>query len=134
ERQPVVIDALLAAIAAAAERTGEEAYLVGGFVRDPLLGRESQDIELLTVGGEADGSDILRQVAESFGWARPQLFERFGTGQARGDGWVGEVVQARAERYDPASRRPEVRPGTLDEDIWRRDFTVNALCQTITGV
>lgn len=133
ERQPVVIDTLLTAIAAAAERTGEEAYLVGGFVRDRLLGREGKDIDILTVGGDADASDILRQVAESFGWARPQLFERFGTGQARGDGWVVEVVQARAERYDPTSRRPEVRPGTLDEDIWRRDFTVNALCQTFTG-
>jgi poly(A) polymerase len=61
------------------------------------------------------------------------VFERFGTGQVRGDGFVVEAVGARAERYDPSSRKPDVTPGTLDEDIWRRDFTVNALCQTFDG-
>ncbi len=43
------------------------------------------------------------------------------------------MVRARAESYDAASRKPDVRPGTLEEDIWRRDFTVNALCQTLDG-
>lgn len=125
------VDDVLDAIAAAAAARTVETYLVGGFVRDRLLGRVGKDIDLLTVG--SDGTAVLADVAERFGWSPPQRFERFGTGQVRGDGFVVEAVRARAESYDPASRRPDVRPGTLEEDIWRRDFTVNALCQTLDG-
>ena len=110
---------------------GIEAYLVGGFVRDRLLGLESKDIDVVAVG--SDGAPLLDDLAAAWGWSRPQHFERFGTGQVRGDGFIVEVVRARAESYDPASRRPEVRPGTLGEDVERRDFTVNALCQTFDG-
>ena len=125
------VDEVLAAIAAAARALSLDAYLVGGFVRDRLLGKTGKDIDVLTVG--APGVPLLEHVARHFHWSRPQVFERFGTGQIRGDGWIIEVVQARAERYDPESRKPTVAPGTLDEDIWRRDFTVNALCQTMDG-
>jgi poly(A) polymerase len=122
---------VLAAIRDAARRLHVEAYVVGGFVRDRLLGNEGKDIDLLVVG---DGAvELLGAVAEQFSWAPPQVFERFGTGQVRGDGFVVEAVAARAERYDPASRKPDVTPGTLEEDVWRRDFTVNALCQTLDG-
>jgi poly(A) polymerase len=72
-------------------------------------------------------------VASVFGWHPPERFERFGTAQIRGGTWIVEGVRARAERYDPESRNPDVRPGTLAEDIWRRDFTVNALCQSLEG-
>lgn len=122
---------LLEAIAEAAAGRAVEMYLVGGFVRDRLIGREGKDIDLLAVGD--DGGGVLEDVARRFGWAPPQRFERFGTGQVRGDGFVVEAVRARAESYDAASRKPDVRPGTLEEDIWRRDFTVNALCQTLDG-
>lgn len=125
------LDDVLVAVGDAARRLGIDTYLVGGFVRDRLMGTIGKDIDLLTVG--AAGIPVLDQVARRFGWSRPQVFERFGTGQIRGDGWILEVVQARAERYDPESRKPSVAPGTLDEDIWRRDFTVNALCQTVDG-
>ena len=124
-------DDVLVAIGDAARSTGVEAYLVGGFVRDRLLGAEGKDIDLITVGD--DGTAILGATADAFGWSPPQRFERFGTGQVRGDGFIVEVVRARAESYDPASRKPDVRPGTLEEDVWRRDFTVNALCQTLEG-
>jgi poly(A) polymerase len=124
-------DRIIDAIKDAATSAGVETYLVGGFVRDRLLGREGPDIDLLAVGD--DGTVILSDLARRFGWAPPQRFERFGTGQVRGDGFVVEVVRARAESYDAASRKPDVRPGTLEEDIWRRDFTVNALCQTLDG-
>src|SRR5262249_30335585 len=79
------------------------------------------------------GVSLFARVATELGWSRPQQFERFGTAQIRGDGFVLEVVRARAERYDPESRKPDVRPGTLEEDVWRRDFTVNALHQTFSG-
>jgi poly(A) polymerase len=116
----------------AAAELGVEAYLVGGFVRDRLLGRGvSKDIDLLVVG---DGAvDLLGRLAGRFGWSRPQQFERFGTVQVRGDGFIVEAVRARRERYDPGSRRPDVEPGTLEEDIRRRDFTVNALAQDFEG-
>jgi poly(A) polymerase len=122
---------VIEAISDAAARRGVTMYLVGGFVRDRLLGRPSPDIDLLAI--DDDGTVVLADLAVRFGWAPPQRFERFGTGQVRGDGFVVEVVRARAERYDPASRKPDVRPGTLEDDIWRRDFTVNALCQTLSG-
>ena len=108
-----------------------DAFLVGGFVRDRLLGRESKDIDLVVVG--SSGVSLLEQVAGRLGWARPAVFERFATAQVRGGDFIVEVVQARAERYDPASRKPDVHPGTLVEDIVRRDFTVNALAQRLDG-
>ncbi|HYL70427.1 MAG TPA: HD domain-containing protein [Candidatus Dormibacteraeota bacterium] len=130
-RRPPHLDDVLAAVRDAADTLGVETYLVGGFVRDRLLGRAGKDIDFVTV--DSDGTAVLQRVAEAFGWPPPQRFERFGTGQIRGDGFVLEVVRARAERYDPESRKPDVRPGTLQEDVWRRDFTVNALCQTLEG-
>jgi poly(A) polymerase len=122
---------VLEVLADAAQESGVEAYLVGGFVRDRLLGREGKDIDVVVVG--SDGVPLLAAVAARLGWARPAVFERFATGQVRGGGFVVEVVQARAERYDPDSRKPRVRPGTLADDIARRDFTVNALAQSLDG-
>src|ERR1700730_10788443 len=129
--RPLQIEDVLDAVTDAARVTGIETYLVGGFVRDRLLGREGKDLDLVTVGDE--GVPVLDRVARQFGWPPPQRFDRFGTGQIRGEGFVLEVVRARSEEYDPESRKPDVRPGTLEEDIWRRDFTVNALCQTLDG-
>lgn len=131
ERRPPDLENLLELIGEVAATLPAEVYLVGGFVRDRLLGKMGKDIDLVQVGG--DGTALLAAMAERLGWPPPQRFERFGTGQVRGDGYVLEVVRARAERYDPESRKPEVRPGTLEEDILRRDFTVNALCQTLSG-
>jgi len=125
------LDDILDSLRDSAERHGLEAYLVGGFVRDRLRGNSGKDIDIVTVG--SDGIPLIAAVAAHFGWAPPQRFERFGTGQVRGDGFVIEVVRARAERYDPESRKPDVRPGTLVEDVWRRDFTINTLCQTFDG-
>ncbi|HEV7678533.1 MAG TPA: HD domain-containing protein [Candidatus Dormibacteraeota bacterium] len=127
---PHIADVLLA-IRDAARAQDIEAYVVGGFVRDRLLGNEGKDIDLLVV--DADAVPLLAALADTFDWSRPQVFERFGTAQVRGDGFIVEAVRARAERYDPESRKPSVTPGTLDEDIWRRDFTVNALAQTLDG-
>jgi poly(A) polymerase len=126
------LDDVLEAIAAAARALDIDAYLVGGFVRDRLLGGAlSKDIDLVTVG--ADPMPLLAAVASRFGWHPPERFERFGTAQIRGGAFIVEGVRARAERYDPESRNPDVRPGTLEEDVWRRDFTVNALCQSLDG-
>lgn len=130
-RRPPALEDVLDAVRDRAAASDSEVYLVGGFVRDRLLGKAGKDIDFVQVGG--DGIALLAAVATAMGWAPPQQFERFGTGQVRGDGFILEVVRARAERYDPDSRKPDVRPGTLQEDVWRRDFTVNALCQTLSG-
>jgi poly(A) polymerase len=129
---PLGLEDVLEAIHGAAETLSIETYLVGGFVRDRLLGGPaSKDIDLVTIG--IDPMPLLAAVASGFGWHPPERFERFGTAQIRGPGFVIEGVRARAERYDPDSRNPDVRPGTLEDDIRRRDFTVNALCQTLDG-
>jgi poly(A) polymerase len=128
---PLTRELVIETIAQAARAQGVEMYLVGGFVRDRLLGRDGKDVDLLAV--DDDGTAVLTEVARRLQWAPPQRFERFGTGQVRGGDFIVEVVRARAENYDASSRKPDVRPGTLDDDIWRRDFTVNALCQTFDG-
>jgi poly(A) polymerase len=126
------LEDLLETIASAAQRLDVEVYLVGGFVRDRLLGgAQGKDIDLVTVG--SDPIALLAEVAARFGWHHPERFERFGTAQIRGGAYIVEGVRARSERYDPESRNPDVQPGTLAEDVWRRDFTVNALCQTLSG-
>ena len=92
---------------APAPRSYLDAFLVGGFVRDRLLGRESKDIDLVVVG--SDGVPAGAGGAEA-GPARLAVFERFATAQVRGGDFIVEVVQARAERYDPESRKPDVHP------------------------
>jgi poly(A) polymerase len=126
-------DALLDALAAAGRAAGVDAYVVGGFVRDRLLGIEGKDVDVVVLGRPGGAAALLEALAERLRWQQPQLFGEFGTGQLRGDGWVVEAVEARLETYDPASRRPVVRPGTLEEDVWRRDFTVNTLVASMDG-
>ena len=129
-RDPDIED-VVSALGDAAAELGVEAYLVGGFVRDRLLGTPGRDIDAVVVGEGAE--PLLHRLSTRFGWSRPKLLERFGTLHVRGDGFVVEAVRARRERYDPESRKPDVEPGTLEEDIWRRDFTVNTLCQDFSG-
>lgn len=103
-----------------------DAYLVGGVVRDQLLGLPSRDVDLVVVGMPPE--PLLARLADRLGWPPPTVFERFATAHVAGDGFEVEAVRARAEAYEPTSRRPTVRPGTLLEDVVRRDFTVNTLC------
>lgn len=111
---------------------GARACIVGGFVRDLLLGRPADtDIDLVVEGGTAEAAaEWLRRRWDLR--ARVVSFERFGTAQIaftspRAGRLTLEFVKARAEAYSPDSRKPEVRAGTLEEDAERRDFTVNAL-------
>lgn len=119
-------------VANAAASLGVETYLVGGFVRDKLLGRDSKDADIVCVG---DGIVLAQQAARLF---RPQpqvnFFKTFGTAHIRvvlddnsGQLFDVEFVGARKESYRPQSRNPEVAPGTLEDDQLRRDFTINAL-------
>jgi putative nucleotidyltransferase with HDIG domain len=117
-------------IAHAAEGLGIEAWIIGGFVRDKLIGRNTKDADIVCVG---DGIELANRVADRFN-PRPHVafFKTFGTAQIKlKDGEEAafeiEFVGARKESYSYHSRNPEVKPGTIKDDQDRRDFTINAM-------
>ncbi|ANH79693.1 tRNA nucleotidyltransferase [Niabella ginsenosidivorans] len=112
-------------VALAAQELRQESYLVGGFVRDKLLDRPTKDADIVTVG---DGIELAKAVAERF-HPKPEVnyFKNFGTAHIHTQKFDIEFVGARRESYRQHSRKPEVSPGTLEDDQNRRDFTINAM-------
>ena len=112
-------------IGEAADSLGMECYVVGGYVRDLYLERPSKDIDCLVVGS---GIRVAEQLATRLGHgAHISVFRNFGTAQLKYKGQEVEFVGARRESYSRGSRKPIVEDGTLDDDLDRRDFTINAL-------
>ncbi len=138
---------ILEKIALAAEKLHVPCYLIGGFVRDKILGRNTKDMDIVCVG---DGITLAHEVAALFN-PSPEVafFKNFGTAQIKiGNGQLAmgnnqnlsgaftssadrdfeiEFVGARKESYDFTSRKPAVETGTLEDDQNRRDFTINAM-------
>ena len=116
---------ILKKIGHAAQEMAVPCYLIGGFVRDKILNRDTKDIDIVCVG---DGIALAHKVAEDF---KPQpmvhFFKNFGTAQIKIDDVEIEFVGARKESYSFDSRKPQVDIGTLEDDQNRRDFTINAL-------
>jgi putative nucleotidyltransferase with HDIG domain len=113
------------AIGKAAGSLGTPAYLIGGFVRDKILGRPTGDADIVCLG---DGIALAHEVARGLDPAPAvDFFKNFGTAHIRTGNLDIEFVGARKESYRYDSRKPAVEAGTLAEDQQRRDFTINAL-------
>ena len=118
-------DSIFKKIGEIADAAGREVYVVGGYVRDLLLGRPSKDIDFVTVGS---GIDLAKRVAEGLGpKTHLAVYANYGTAQVKSGQLELEFVGARRESYQRDSRNPIVEDGTLQDDISRRDFTVNAM-------
>ncbi|EAZ80653.1 CCA tRNA nucleotidyltransferase [Algoriphagus machipongonensis] len=115
-------------VAKAAQDLGLEAYVVGGYVRDLILNRkksDKRDIDFTCVGS---GIELAEEVAKNFDYHVPvSVFKNFGTAMVKLEEWELEFVGARKESYRSESRKPIVEDGTLQEDLERRDFTINAM-------
>ena len=120
--------AVLQKIADAGHSLQRDTYLVGGFVRDKLLGRPTTDMDFVCLG---DALDLATKAASHFKpTPKVDLFKTFGTAHFHlcdETDFDLEFVGARKESYHPDSRNPSVSPGTLQDDQERRDFTINAL-------
>ncbi len=103
-------------------------YIVGGFIRDFIVGREKKEIDFLVVG---DGLLYAKTFAEKLGVTQIVTYKNFGTAHFSYGGYDLEFVGARKESYKNTSRNPKVVPGTFEEDINRRDFTINTLAVSI---
>lgn len=106
-----------------ARNLGVRAFVVGGYVRDCIMGRECNDIDVVV---EGSGVDLAEAVAKRLR-CRVSIFRRFGTAMLKSHGLEVEFVGARKESYRADSRKPIVENGTLREDQERRDFTINAM-------
>ncbi len=104
---------------------GLSCYVIGGYVRDILLGRNSKDIDIVVVGS---GIGLAKAVAHKIGKkGKITIYKNFGTALLRYDDLDLEFVGARKESYRTDSRKPVVEDGSLEDDQNRRDFTINAL-------
>jgi poly(A) polymerase len=121
-------DPVLEEIGQIADREDVEAYVVGGYVRDLILSHVDRDLDILVMG---DGVRFARIVAAAMGVQTVVSFEQFGTAMVPLHGVKVEFVGARKEQYHPGSRKPDVSVGTLQDDLLRRDFTVNAMAVSL---
>ena len=122
---------IFATIGAIADSLNREVYTVGGFVRDIFLDRPSKDYDFVTVGS---GIELAEAVARSLGpKAHLSVFPNYGTAQVKFRDLELEFVGARKESYNRGSRNPIVEDGTLEDDMRRRDFTINAMAISLNA-
>lgn len=122
---------LLKKIGAVADRESVRAYVVGGYVRDHMRGSEVRDMDIVVLG---DGIAFAGIMARELRQGNLVTFPKFGTAMLTfGENKI-EFVGARKERYDRNSRKPAVAQGTLEDDLLRRDFTINAMAVSLNKV
>ena len=105
-----------------AKRMNYKVFLVGGYVRDLILKRESLEMDLLVLG---DGIEFANEYAKELGIKSVTVYKNFGTAHFKYEDFNLEFVGARKESYSKDSRKPEVVLGSFTDDISRRDFTIN---------
>jgi len=112
------------------DERGERVFVVGGYIRDLVLGAGKKDIDILVVG---DGTAFAEELGKRLGVDDVLVYGNFGTANFRFGDFDIEFVAARKESYNRESRNPEVVPSTFEDDISRRDFTVNAIAASINS-
>ncbi len=115
-----------------ADQIGVEAYVVGGYVRDSILERPSEDIDIVVLGSGIEVANMVAKELDSE--IQVKVFKNFGTAMFhfRGEkNWEVEFVGARKESYRLDSRKPIVEDGSIEDDQKRRDFTINALAYSL---
>ncbi len=115
---------ILKKIGNAADESGFRIFVVGGYVRDLILGVIDNDIDIMVLG---DGIQFAELIAEKFKKPLDAVYKNFATALLNIDGYKIEFASARKESYHRSSRKPEVETAGLNEDLSRRDFTINAL-------
>lgn len=123
-----ITNPLLIDIGGLADALSVQAYVVGGYVRDALLGREVKDIDVVVLGS---GIEFAKSYAKKAGRTNLVVYENFGTAMLQFDDVKLEFVGARKESYRKDSRKPLVESGSLHDDLSRRDFTVNAIAASL---
>lgn len=113
-----------------ADKTDTEVYVIGGYVRDRIMGRSfKNDVDILVIGS---GIDFATKLGEHL-HTKVAVYKSFGTAMLVYDGMDVEFVGARKESYRRDSRKPIVEDGTLQDDQNRRDFTINAMAYSLNS-
>ena len=129
EKQHAKVRSILETAGRLGDKEGIEVYVVGGFVRDLIMGKPLNDIDIMTVG---DGIPFARKLADELVVKKIVPFKKFGTAIIPNKSVQIEVATARTESYDDDSRKPaEVVYTDLKGDLLRRDFTINAMAMDI---
>ncbi len=125
---PEDLKTLVDKVTRAVSQRGKQIYLVGGIVRDLLLGKPNLDMDFVV---ESDAIGLAMDVAKQTG-GKLTTHERFNTAKIKLDRWNIDLATARSETYARPGALPTVKPGSIEEDLFRRDFTINSMAIRLT--
>jgi len=123
EQLPAALVEFMQSAGLVAASQGQNLYLVGGVVRDLLLGRTNVDLDLVVEGDAISLAQRLATITQ----AKVTFHLRFQTAKIKWDSWSVDLATARSETYSKPGALPKVEPGLLDTDLFRRDFTINTM-------
>ena len=127
--EEAINDKLFKTISNCADQLGLDCYVIGGFVRDYFLKRESKDVDIVVVGSGIEMAKLVSKALKIT--SEIKIFKTYGTAMLQYSNFEIEFVGARKESYSAKSRNPKISEGTLEDDIKRRDFTINSLAVSL---